>query len=158
MTYSHSAQVNDATAVEMWGRIIRGFRATDRRVHAAIKAKFDFTEVEAETLLSLHLSPEQRARHNSLAKGAGFTTGGFTKIADKLTQRGLTERVACESDRRASYLQLTAEGATVAAELSRATAQANRDHFIEVLGVERAQAAADAMAALYRANHDTGRK
>lgn len=158
MSTSNASQIDDATAVEMWGRVIRGFQATNRRLHAGLRGQFDLTEAEAETLLSLFRCPEQRARHNSLAKGACFTTGGFTKIADKLSQRGLTERAACESDRRVSYLQLTDAGSELAAKLTEAAAQANRERFIEVLGVERAQLVSDAMVSLYRANLDTGSK
>lgn len=158
MSSQDPSPVDDATAVELWGRVIRGFQATNRRLHAGVKEQFNLTEPEAETLLSLFRCPEQRARHNSLATGAGFTTGGFTKIADKLSQRGLTERAACESDRRASYLQLTPTGSLLAQELTSAVAQANRTHFIEVLGADRAQLVSDAMAALYRANFDTGGK
>ena len=158
MSAHDSSHVDDPTAVELWGRVIRGFQVTNRRLQADLKDRFDLSEAEAETLLSLFRCPERRARHNSLAKGAGFTTGGFTKIADKLSQRGLTERAACESDRRASYLQLTEAGAELASALTQAAAQANRDHFIDVLGVEHAQLVSDAMAALYRANFDTGSK
>lgn len=152
-TASHlPSDVEDARAVELWGRVVRGFQATNRRLFANIKNHFDVSEAEVETLLSLYRCPSHRSRHNSLAKGAGLSTGGFTKIADKLTERGLTIRTACIEDRRVSYLELTEAGSALAADLTAAVADLNRQFFIEVLGEERASAVSDAMAALYRAN------
>lgn len=152
-----SDAVTDAQAIELWGRVIHGFQATNRRLHADLKNRFGLNEAEVETLLSLYRCPERRSRHNSLATGAGFTTGGFTKIADRLTERGLTIRTACETDRRVSYLQLTDDGESLAGELTRVAAGLNRELFIGVLGQEQAQAVADAMTLLYRANHAEGR-
>lgn len=144
--------VDDSTAVELWGRVIHGFVATNRGLHAQLKAQFDLNEAEVETLLSLFRCPDHRSRHNLLAKGAGFSTGGFTKIADKLTARGLTERTACAEDRRVTYLALTSEGVTLASELTAVAAQLNRERFINILGLDRAQLVADAMTELYRAH------
>ena len=144
--------VDDATAVELWGRVIHGFQATNRRLHAEIRQDFDLNEAEAETLLELHRQPEHRARLNLLAKGAGFSTGGFTKIADRLTNRGLALRAACDADRRVSYLGLTEAGLEMASKLTAVVADANRRHFIDVLGEEQACQVATAMTHLYRAN------
>ncbi len=152
MTQPAAQAVDDAAAVELWGRVIHGFQVTNRSIHADLREAFDLTEPEVQTLLTLFRCPQHRSRHTSLAQSAGFTTGGFTKIADRLTVRGLTERAACTEDRRASYLGLTGAGITLAAELTAAAAALNRAHVIEVLGVERARALADAMTELYRAN------
>src|SRR5574339_115304 len=39
-----------------------------------------------------------------------LTSGSTTYVVDKLEQRGLVRRRPCESDRRALYVELTAEG------------------------------------------------
>ena len=147
-----SEAVDDATAIELWGRVISGFQATSRRQHALFKERFDLTEAEAQTLLNLHRAEERRAPMAKLARAASFSTGGFTKLADKLTRRGLAARAACADDRRGTVLQPTTAGVELAAELARVAADTNREHFIDVLGPERARAVADAMTELYRAN------
>lgn len=141
----------------MWGRVVRGYRAANLRIHAAIRGEFDLNDAEIETLLTLFRLPEHKARHNKLAGVAGFTAGGFTKIADKLADRGLAAREACSVDRRVSYLRLTPEGAEVACELVRLAAEANRVHFIEVLGEDRATLVSEAFGALYQANHSASK-
>lgn len=147
-----ASHLDDATSIELWGRVIHGFQATNRGLHAELKAQFDLNEAEIETLLQLFRCPDHRSRHNSLAKSTGFSTGGFTKVADKLTERGFTDRSACTEDRRVSYLELTPEGTALAAELTSAAAALNRERFINVLGLERAQLVAEAMTELYRVN------
>lgn len=145
--------VDDATAVEIWGRVIRGFQATNRLLHSECKTKFGLSEAEVETLLTLQRTPEGSATLNTLSRAAAFSTGGFTKVADRLTAQGLTERAACAEDRRVTYLQLTEHGATVARELTAFVAAVNRERVIDILGNERALDVAAAMTELFRANH-----
>ncbi len=152
MTAQPAEPADDAEAVALWGTTIRGFHATNRKLHAAIRSAFDLNEAETETLLTLHRTPARKARMTKLARAASFTSGGFTKIADRLSDRGLVERVAGREDRRVTYIELTPAGAELAAKLNGFVAARNREYFIGVLGVERARLIADAMRELYRAN------
>ncbi|GAA1625997.1 MarR family winged helix-turn-helix transcriptional regulator [Georgenia ruanii] len=148
---------DDATAVALWGRVIQGFQTTNRRVHAAINTACNLNEAEVETLLNLHRNPERRAPMATLARAVAYTSGGFTKVADKLAARELTARVACAEDRRVTYLELTPAGEQLAGELACLAADIKRSVFVEVLGPERARLVADAMTALYHANKETRR-
>lgn len=149
--------VTDDEAAELWGRVIDGFVSTNRRVHAAVRTAFALGEAEAETLLTLRRVRRNRAPMAALARAASFTSGGYTKVADKLVRRGLVRRVPCENDRRITYLELTAEGGRVAADLLRLVADVSRERFFSVLGPERARLVAEAMAELHRANRDRDR-
>jgi DNA-binding MarR family transcriptional regulator len=144
--------VDDAAAIDLWGRVIAGFQTTNKRLHDAIRAAFSLNEAEAETLLSLGGNPEHRAPMAALARATSFTSGGYTKIADRLTERGLVRRTPCATDRRVTYLELTDRGIELAAELRSLVADINRFQFVDVLGPERADSVADAMAELHRTN------
>lgn len=144
--------VDDPTAVDLWGHVIKGFQATNRRIHGAIKDAYNLNEAETETLLTLQRHAEHRAPMATLARATAFSSGGFTKIADKLTNRGLTVRAACADDRRVIYLQLSTEGAALTAELACLVADINRAYFIEVLGPDRARLIAEAMRDLHAFN------
>lgn len=147
-----AGQATDDHAVELWGRVINGFEVTNRRIHAAINEEFALTEAEVQVLLNLHRQPERRAPMAKLAQAASFSTGGFTKLADKLTKRGYVTRAACSDDRRVTFLEFTPEGREVADRLTALTARTNREVFIDVLGRERAELLAEAMTELFRAN------
>jgi DNA-binding MarR family transcriptional regulator len=156
MTLQNSPISTDDEAVELWGRVINGFQVTNQRLHEAIQSQFSLTEVEAQVLLTLHRQPDQRAPMAKLARATSFSTGGFTKLADKLARRGLVNRAPCSDDRRVTFLEFTEEGRKLADELSRTAARTNHDVFIDVLGVERARLVAKAMTELFRANADPG--
>lgn len=147
--------VDDAAVIGVWGRVIKGFETTNRRLHAAIRAGFDLGEAEAESLLHLHLIELHRAPIARLARAAAFTTGGYTKVADKLVARGLARRVPSTADRRVIFLELTDAGLRVAGELASMVADFNRARVIGVLGAERAELVAQAMVALHEANART---
>lgn len=151
---STPTEIHDAEAVQLWGRVIKGFAVTNRKLHAAIKSAFNLGEAEAETLLNLHRDPEHRAPMATLARAAAFTSGGYTKIADKLVNRGLVVRVPCADDRRITYLELTEDGTKVATDLACLVSDVNRAQFVGVLGPDRARLVAEAMTELYRANRD----
>lgn len=152
MTTRSDTLAGEDDAVELWGRVLNGYEVTNRRIHQAIQEHFSLTPAEAQALLNLRRQPDQRATMVQLARAASFTTGGFTKLADKLTKRGLVGRVACVDDRRVTFLEFTFEGRRLADELSRLVSQVNHEVFIDVLGEERARFLAEAMTDLFRAN------
>ena len=47
---------------------------------------------------------------SELANAVSLTTGGVTRLADRLERDGLVERRSCPTDRRVVHLSLTAAG------------------------------------------------
>jgi len=73
-------------------------------------APYDMKPLEFEVILRLGRSPDARLRMTDLALQAHITTSGVTRVVDRLEQDGLVERVACPTDRRGSFAQLTPAG------------------------------------------------
>ncbi|MDQ4491612.1 MarR family winged helix-turn-helix transcriptional regulator [Sinomonas sp. ASV486] len=140
--------------VELWGRVINGFDVTNRRIQRAIQRELSLNEAEAQVMLNLLRTPDRRAPMAKLARASSFTTGGFTKLADKMARRGLVARAACDDDRRVTFLEFTPEGAKVADDLLRLVERINHEAFIDVLGEDRARQVAQAMTELFRANSE----
>ena len=139
-------------AVTQWGLVIEGFQVTNKKLHRAVADAFSLDPAEAETLLRLTRSPDNRMPMAALAREAAFSTGGFTKIADRLARRSLVERTPCADDRRVVYLKLTGAGAELADELQGLVAGIVHKTYIDVLGADRAAMVAEAMADLREAN------
>lgn len=139
-------------AVTQWGLVIEGFQVTNRKLHREVANAFSLDPAEAETLLRLTRSPDRRMPMAALAREAAFSTGGFTKIADRLAKRGLVERAPCADDRRVVYLGLSGPGAALADELQGLVATIVSKTYIDVLGADRAAMVAEAMADLREAN------
>jgi DNA-binding MarR family transcriptional regulator len=66
-----------------------------------------------EVLLRLVRSPGGRLRMSELAGEVSFTSGGFTRLADRIEAAGLIERQPCPTDRRAAFAVITPEGRSV---------------------------------------------
>jgi DNA-binding MarR family transcriptional regulator len=151
MTQQASAS-RDLDAVSQWGLVIEGFQNTNKKLHKAVAAAFSLDPAEAETLLRLTRTPGHRMPMAALAREAAFSTGGFTKIADRLAKRSLVARNPCADDRRVIYLELTAAGVKLADELHDLVAGIVQKTYIDILGLDRAVMVAEAMAELREAN------
>ncbi|WP_424536826.1 MarR family winged helix-turn-helix transcriptional regulator [Sphaerisporangium viridialbum] len=88
-------------------------------VHSGLAAKMNpvfaeagLSEIDCETLIRLARSPGRKLRMSDLAAQTSLSTSGVTRVVDRLEREGLVERVACASDRRASYATLTDAGVT----------------------------------------------
>ncbi|GAA1258572.1 hypothetical protein GCM10009677_06670 [Sphaerisporangium rubeum] len=88
-------------------------------VHTGLMAKMagafaesKLSDIDFETLIRLGRSPGHRLRMSDLAAQTSLSTSGVTRVVDRLEREGLVRRVACASDRRASYATLTGEGLT----------------------------------------------
>jgi DNA-binding MarR family transcriptional regulator len=86
-------------------------------VHAGLIGKLSLafaeaglSEVDFETLIRLARSPERQLRMSDLAAQTSLSTSGVTRVVDRLEREGLVRRVACATDRRASYATLTDAG------------------------------------------------
>ena len=71
-------------------------------------APLDITAAQYVILMSLAQGQADSA--SELCKGMPYDPGAMTRMLDRLERRGLVRRVAHPNDRRASTLELTAEG------------------------------------------------
>ena len=65
-----------------------------------------------ELLLTVEEAGETGIRMTDLAAKLRYTSGGLTRLADKLQQQGLIVRERCETDGRGFQVRLTAPGQT----------------------------------------------
>ncbi|MBR8741907.1 MarR family winged helix-turn-helix transcriptional regulator [Nocardiopsis sp. MG754419] len=63
-----------------------------------------------EVLIRLQRTPGHRLPMSRLAREVSLSTGGFTKLADRLEKEGYLERHNCAEDRRVVYATLTESG------------------------------------------------
>jgi DNA-binding MarR family transcriptional regulator len=63
-----------------------------------------------EVLLQLRRSPQGRLKMNEVADAIVHSTGGTTRLIDRLEEAGLVGRQLCPSDRRAIHVGITAAG------------------------------------------------
>jgi DNA-binding MarR family transcriptional regulator len=149
--------VDDDEIITRWGLVVEGYLATQHRLMGEITDRFDLAPASFDVLLRLVRSPDHRMHMTRLAREAAFTSGGFTKVADRLAAAGLIRREPCPEDRRVTYAVLTDHGQDVAEKARRACADILREVVLAPLGSETSLALAEAMRTLRDVNGaDTG--
>jgi DNA-binding MarR family transcriptional regulator len=131
---------DDRDLVSWWGHVIEGFHRTQAGVARPVEQQFGLAAAPAEVILRLGRTPAHRLPMSRIATETALTSGGFTKLADRLIDMGLVHRVRHDTDRRVIHLALTARGIDVAAAVEAATADALRAHLLAVIGVADARA------------------
>jgi DNA-binding MarR family transcriptional regulator len=96
--------------IQAFAGLLRAHAATTRRFNAELVADHGLTLSDYEVLLRLARAPDRRLRRVDLAEQVLLTPSGITRLLAGLERNGFVERVACESDARVSYAQLTADG------------------------------------------------
>jgi len=89
-----------------------------------------------ETLIRLGRSPDRQLRQVELSRQLSLTTGGVTRLIDRLETAGLVRRTSCPDDRRASYAQLTETGLEALRRATEVHLQSLQRHLVDPLGAD----------------------
>lgn len=143
---------DDDEIVTWWGLVIEGYHVTQDRLMTQIAERFDLAPGAFDILVRLVRTPEHRMPMTRLAHEAALSSGGFTKVADRLAKADLIRRERCDTDRRVTYAVLTDHGRDTAERAKKACADILRSSVLEPLGPESAAALAEAMRTLRTAN------
>ncbi|MFC9252846.1 MarR family winged helix-turn-helix transcriptional regulator [Amycolatopsis thailandensis] len=151
MTVVKSGEPNDDEVVTWWGLVIEGYLATQNRLMGEIAERFGLAPASFDILIRLVRSPEHRMPMTRLAVEAALSSGGFTKVADRLVAADLICRVPSPDDRRVTFAALTEHGLDVAEQAREACAEILRRIVLAPLG-DDASGLAEAMRTLRTVN------
>ena len=115
----------DDERIHIFGLLLEAHARLTQLLDADLQASDDISLQTYEVLLRIARSERQRLTMSALAGGLALTTGGVTRLADRLERAGLIQRGSCPTDRRVTWLSLTASGA--------ATLDAATQHHLESL-------------------------
>ncbi len=105
--------MTDLTADERirdYGRLVETQRRLHRLFGRSIRDQGGLSMVWYEALIRLARSPEGHLSINELGHAMDLTSGGATRLVDRLEEEGLVARAACPTDRRVQWIGLTATG------------------------------------------------
>jgi DNA-binding MarR family transcriptional regulator len=100
----------EGTALDAWRSYLQSHASILRELDAELVAQHAITTRDYEVLLYLAQAPDWRLPMSALASNTMLTRSGITRLVDGLVKAGWIERVACSSDARISYAQLTELG------------------------------------------------
>jgi|SRR5579884_1422320 len=100
----------DGAALTAWRSYLQSHALILRELDADLLAAQGMTTRDYQVLLYLSMEPDRRLAMSALAERTMLTRSGITRLVDGLVAGGLIERIACPSDARISYAQLTDAG------------------------------------------------
>lgn len=111
-TTKQSAQVKPLTPEEeaAWRSLSRAVLVIPRVLGKDLLEAQGLNLTEYSVLLHLSEAPDRSLRMGDLANYGSLTSGGLTRVVDRLFRQGLVERVRDESDRRGQMAVLTDAG------------------------------------------------
>jgi DNA-binding MarR family transcriptional regulator len=115
----------DDERILTFGLLLESHARLTRLLDRDLQASDGISLQTYEVLLRIARAPGGYITMSALADAVSLTTGGITRLADRLEADGLVERRSCPTDRRKVHLTLTPTGAQV---LARAT-----DHHLDSL-------------------------
>jgi DNA-binding MarR family transcriptional regulator len=109
--------------VTTFGRLLEATHRLENRLGRDLESAGDLTLTSFEVLLRLSRSPDGVLTMGELSDQLVLTTGGVTRLVDRMSAAGLVERRPCATDRRVLYAAITPAGrAALAPALLRHTA------------------------------------
>ena len=82
----------------------------DRRLGASLEASCGIPMTWFEVLLRLARAEDDQLTMGALAEQVALTSGGVTRLLDRMVRAGYVERRQCPTDRRIVYAALTPAG------------------------------------------------
>ncbi len=99
----------DDDRIHTFGVFLEALTRLNKVFDASLREKVGIGQAWFEALLRIERSGGFMTM-GELADQVAITTGGVTRLVDRLVEAGLAERKACESDRRIQYVAITEPG------------------------------------------------
>ena len=106
------AQMNDER-IQLMGLIVRTNRRLSETLGRELEQSVGIPLVFFDVLIHVAAAPETRLTMSRLSTDVALTTGGVTRLVDRMVDAGLVERQNCPNDRRSIHVVLTPEGQAV---------------------------------------------
>jgi DNA-binding MarR family transcriptional regulator len=103
----------DDERLHLMGLIVRSHRLLTDRLGRELEQDIGIPLVFFDVLINVGAAPDGRVTMSRLSNDIALTTGGVTRLVDRMVEAGLVERQACPNDRRSIHVILTPEGRTV---------------------------------------------
>lgn len=103
----------DDERLHLMGLVVRTHRLLTDRLGRELEQDVGIPLVFFDVLINVGAAPDGRVTMSRLSSDIALTTGGVTRLVDRMVDAGLVERSACPRDRRSIHVVLTPEGRSV---------------------------------------------
>ncbi len=152
ITTAEEAAGNDL--VLAFGRFLGAANRLEYVLGRAIEERCGISHLMYEVLLILAREGGQGMSMRAISREQVLTTGGVTRLIDRMEALGLVERAANPADRRGRLVRLTEAGAARAVEATRVHVENIRRHLVEPIPVGHREWFAEDLQRLSRSARD----
>ena len=96
--------------VTTFGRLLEVHAALTRRTGRSLERECGIPQPWFEVLLRISRADQGQVSMGALAQQVALTSGGITRLLDRMIDAGLVQRVPCPTDRRVLFAALTDQG------------------------------------------------
>ena len=104
--------------ITTFGRVVEASSRLGQQLGQSLEDETGIPHTWFEVLLRVSRADGGRIAMGALAQEVALTSGGITKLFDRMIAAGLVERAPCPTDRRVSFATLTEAGRAKLAEAS----------------------------------------
>lgn len=112
---THVDSIIDDDRITAFGLLVEAHRRLQRTFDKSLRQHHGMSGVTFEALLRLGRSDGRQMSMSELADQMVLTSGGATRLVDRLMAADLVERIQCATDRRVLWVRLSAAGAAALA-------------------------------------------
>ncbi len=124
---------SDDEVITTWGLVMEASSGVNRHLEQEMLQDLGIPLTFFEVLLRLSRSADDGVSLNALAAQVSFSSGGFSRLVDRMEARGLVERRPCPTNRRSTLVALTTSGRAVLDDAVRVHAAGLRRHLLGAL-------------------------
>ena len=100
----------DDALLTTFGRLVEAHSTLGGQLGRSLEEEVGLPHTWFEVLLRISRSDGGQISMGALAQQVALTSGGITRLVDRMIDAQLVHRVPCPTDRRVSYAALTARG------------------------------------------------
>lgn len=101
---------DDDALITTFGRLVEAHGSLGRALDRSLERHCDISHSTFEVLLRISRADGGQISMSVLAQQVALTSGGITRLFDRLIDAGLVQRVPCPTDRRVQFAALTGAG------------------------------------------------
>jgi DNA-binding MarR family transcriptional regulator len=105
-----AAEAARGPLVHEFGLLLGAATHLEQRINAAMRAESGISHVMFEVLIRLCKDPGEQVSQHALSEDLVLTSGGVTRLIDRMEEAGLVRRVPSPDDRRVTLVEATGEG------------------------------------------------
>jgi DNA-binding MarR family transcriptional regulator len=119
--------------ITTFGRLVEAYASLRQRLDDEMQAEVGLPLLWYGVLLHVGRSPAGVRPMSELTEATAFTSGGVTRLVDRMEAAGYVERRPCPTDRRVQYVGLTERGRGMLERASEVHVRGIQEHMLDRL-------------------------